>query len=66
MNDLDWIIIGGESGNDNGDHLYRPMKIEWMEKLVDDARHHKIPIFIKKMGTNQAKLIGLKGQTWRI
>lgn len=65
MNDLNWIIIGGESGNDNGDHLYRPMKIEWMEKLVDDARHHNIPIFIKQMGTYQAKLMGLKDRHGR-
>ena len=65
MNNLDWVIIGGESGNDNGDHLYRPMKIEWMEKLVDDARLYDKPVFIKQMGTYQAKRLRLKDRHGR-
>lgn len=60
MNNLDWIIIGGESGNDNGDYLYRPMELSWMEKLLKDAKDHNIPCFVKQMGTYQAKLMGLK------
>jgi protein gp37 len=31
---IDWVIIGGESGNDNGKYRYRPCQIEWMESLV--------------------------------
>jgi len=65
MNHLDWVIIGGESGNDNGDHLYRPMELAWMEKLVDDARLHSKPVFVKQLGTYQAKRLGLKDRHGR-
>ena len=33
-NHFHWLIIGGESGNDNGKHLYRPCQLEWIEQLV--------------------------------
>lgn len=60
MNHLDWVIIGGESGNDNGGYLYRPMELAWMEKLMNEAKSHNIPVFVKQMGTCQAKRMGLK------
>lgn len=65
MNRLDWVIIGGESGNDNGNYLYRPMQLSWMEKLANDAKFHNKPVFIKQMGTYQAKLMELKDRHGR-
>lgn len=41
----DWIIIGGESGNDA-----RPMKEEWVEHIIKQAQKADIPVFVKQMG----------------
>ncbi len=60
MNHLNWIIIGGESGNETGEYRYRPMELSWAEKLVEGAKSHNIPVFVKQLGTYQAKLLGLK------
>ena len=59
MNHLDWIIIGGESGNETGEYRYRPMELSWAKKLVEGAKSHNIPVFVKQLGTYQAKLLGL-------
>jgi protein gp37 len=45
---IDQIIIGGESG-----HHARPMKPEWVSKLVNLAKLQKVPIFFKQWGGNQ-------------
>lgn len=59
MNHLDWIIIGGESGNETGEYRYRPMELEWADKLAKDAKSHNIPVFVKQLGTYQAKQLRL-------
>ena len=54
---IDWIIIGAESGYEGGKHRYRMCKVEWMEKVVNDAKstgHTKI--FVKQMGSYLAKI----------
>jgi len=51
---IDWIIIGGESGNDTGKYRYRPCKIEWIESLVNDFRVTS-KIFVKQLGTHLSK-----------
>lgn len=51
---IDWIIIGGESGNETGKYRYRPCKLEWMESLIDDFKVTS-KIFVKQMGTHLAK-----------
>lgn len=60
MNLLDWCIIGGESGNDTGKFRYRPMELEWIEKLIKAAQKHKVKCFVKQLGTYQSKLLKLK------
>ena len=57
---VDWIIVGGESGNDNGKYKYRECKIEWIEKIIDDCKEVGIPVFVKQLGTHLAKELGLK------
>jgi protein gp37 len=52
---IDWVIIGGESGNDNGKYRYRPCQIEWMESLVQQCDQFEISVFVKQMGTHLAK-----------
>jgi len=51
---IDWAIIGGESGNDNGKYRYRPCQIEWMESLIKDLTP-MAQIFVKQMGTYLSK-----------
>lgn len=54
---IDWVIIGGESGSDNGKYKYRPCEAEWMMEIVQ-----KMPqatkVFVKQLGTYLAKQIG--------
>lgn len=42
---LDWIIVGGESGD-----RARPMHNDWVIKIVDDCKNHRVPIFFKQWG----------------
>lgn len=60
MNRLDWCIIGGESGNDNGKWRYRSTEIKWIEKLVDGSKKNNVSCFVKQLGTYQSKLLKLK------
>jgi protein gp37 len=52
---IDWVIIGGESGNETGVYRYRPCKLEWIEKIVNQCKEANIPVFVKQMGTHLAK-----------
>jgi len=44
-NELDWVIIGAETGNRKGKIVPRA---EWVEDIIDNCRAEKIPIFIKE------------------
>lgn len=52
---LDWVIVGGESGNDNGLWRYRECKLEWIEKIVNQCKESNTPVFVKQMGTFLSK-----------
>lgn len=52
---LDWIIVGGESGNDNGKYKYRPCELSWIEDIVNQSHSAGIPVFVKQLGTFLAK-----------
>ena len=56
----DWIIIGGESGNDNGKYLYRKSQLKWFEILIEMAHNKSIPVFVKQLGTHLSKELNLK------
>lgn len=55
-----WVIIGGESGNNNGKYRYRECKLEWIEEIVNICRASGIPVFVKQLGTHLAKELKLK------
>lgn len=57
---LDWIIIGGESGNETGQFRYRPAQLEWFTDIIQQAKEFGIPCFVKQTGTHLAKQLGLK------
>ena len=60
MDHIHWGILGGESGNETGKYRYRPCEIEWMEDLADQLKTHGIKVFVKQLGTYQAKKLGLR------
>jgi protein gp37 len=59
MSALDWCIIGGESGNETGKYLYRPMELSWAESLAVDSVKNNVPCFVKQMGTHLSKQLGM-------
>lgn len=52
---IDWVIVGGESGNENGKYRYRPCQLEWIESIVSQCNEFGIAVFIKQMGTHLSK-----------
>jgi protein gp37 len=57
---LDWLIVGGESGNENGKYKYRPCELNWIRSIVGQCKDAKVPVFVKQMGTYLAKEMKLK------
>lgn len=56
--ELDWVIVGGESGNDTGDYAgHRPMEASWLAGIVRQL--FDTPLFVKQMGTDLARSMGL-------
>jgi len=55
-----WVIIGGESGNKNGKYRFRECEFEWIESIIIDCKNHKIPVFVKQLGTHLASKHRLK------
>lgn len=61
---IDWVIIGGESGNDTGKWRYRPCELGWMEDVAQFFTGYRKAVFVKQMGThlaNQHKMTDRKG-----
>lgn len=57
---INWVIVGGESGNDQGKYRYRECKLEWIENIISECRVYGVPVFVKQLGTHLAKKMGLK------
>lgn len=55
LNAIDWVIIGGESGNETGKYQYRPCEIEWMKDIAYDYIINNKAVFVKQMGTYLSK-----------
>lgn len=56
---IDWVIVGGESGNDNGKYRYRSCNIKWIENIVSTCKTYNIPVFVKQVGTYLATELGM-------
>ena len=52
LREIDWVIVGGESGNENGDFRYRPCQVEWLQSIVDQCAAAGVPCFVKQLGTH--------------
>jgi protein gp37 len=57
---INWVIIGGESGNENGQYRYRESRIDWIVDLIRQCNKAGTPVFIKQLGTHLAKRLKLK------
>lgn len=57
---VNWLILGGESGNDTGKVLYRPCEQRWFENIAGQCQIADIPLFVKQMGTSLSKQLGMK------
>lgn len=57
---FDWVIVGGESGNENGKYRYRPCELVWIRDIVAECKKNNVPVFVKQLGTHLAKQMGLK------
>lgn len=60
LKDIDWVIVGGESGNDNGQYRYRPCSQVWIEDIVNECQVANVAVFVKQVGTHLAKANGYK------
>ncbi len=56
---IKWVIVGGESGNENGKHKYRPCQVEWIADIVSQCTWIDVPVFVKQMGTQLYKDLDL-------
>ncbi len=52
---FDWVIVGGESGNETGKYRYRPCDLKWIELIVKQCKVMGIPVFVKQLGTYLSK-----------
>lgn len=61
LTDIDWVIVGGESGPGA-----RPMKADWVVSIRDQCQDAGVPFFFKQWGGVQKKKAGraLAGQTY--
>ncbi len=61
LNDIDWAIVGGESGP-----KARPMELCWVTGIRDQCSIAKLPFFFKQWGGVNKKKSGrlLDGRTW--
>jgi len=61
LSELDWIIVGGESGPG-----FRTMDPDWVRSVRDQCRDSNVAFHFKQWGTTRPKLAGrvLDGVTW--
>jgi len=58
LDDIQWVIVGGESGPQA-----RPMKPEWVYEIRKQCKKNCVPFFFKQWGTfnSSGKRVGKKG-----
>lgn len=48
---INWVIIGGESGNMQGKFVARECNLQWIYSLVQQCMLVDVPVFVKQFGT---------------
>ena len=62
-NGIKWVVVGGESGNDNGKWRYRQCEMKWIADIVRECREANVAVFVKQLGTHLAKTLKMKDRT---
>lgn len=57
---IDWVVIGGESGNEIGPYRYRPCEAEWIYNMIIDCLKNDTAVWVKQTGTHLAKAFSCK------
>jgi protein gp37 len=61
LDSFQWVILGGESGDEAGPYKYRLSKLEWYERAISDIKQFKnVRIFVKQLGCHLRKELELK------
>ena len=61
IDDFQWVILGGESGNEYGEYLYRPSEIAWYERAINDLKSQtNVAVFMKQLGSHLRKTMKLQ------
>jgi len=51
IDSVQWVIIGGESGNSYGSYGYRVSEISWYERAINDLKQNtSVTVFNKQLG----------------
>lgn len=59
---LEWVIVGGESGPSA-----RPMRREWLQRILGDARLANVPVFVKQLGAAFSDEVnGIAGKSLKV
>lgn len=62
IDDIHWIILGGESGEETGAYRYRPAELDWFRRAINDLKSQtSAAVFMKQTGSHLKKVMGLKG-----
>lgn len=56
---IDWAVIGGESGEDEGKYKYREAELDWFYEIMNACNKYGTKIYIKQMGSFIAKKVGM-------
>ena len=61
LTNIDWAIVGGESGPNS-----RPLELRWVDEIFETCRSYGVYFFFKQWGGVNKKKTGriFKGQTW--
>lgn len=63
---IDWAVLGGESGYQNGKYQFRKTELSWFLSLMYQFESNKTPYYFKQFGTwyhyNRFKLRDWKGE----
>ncbi len=61
IDDYQWLILGGESGDQFGPYKYRPSQLAWYEKIVKDLKDKTdVAVFVKQLGCHLRDTMHLK------
>lgn len=61
IDEFDWVILGGELGNECGEYRYRPSEIAWYERAINDLKSQSnVAVFMKQLGSHLRKTMKLQ------